>query len=368
MSYKLNKFYKALSKNRSRRELCKHANNFTKDDLNNYYPLMNNQQILLGTNDFRDLYVTQFLKTRVDEGLSTITENITVLGNTKKALEFINKHFTACKYFSSGVSRVVIQLVGSIVEVEMNSTTLDFRLHGTFEDNNKNKSLILSEFEVSGVYVDWVYDSNMSRVTIPVDSRLAPIDEMYPFLGDETLDEYYNRFLNSSSNILILLGKPGNGKTSFIRGYLCSTDSSAMLTYDEAILSKDSLYSEFIESNSSVLVLEDADMFLSARSSGNNMMHKFLNVGDGLATVKGKKMIFSTNLPSVKDIDAALLRPGRCFDVLNFDSLNKEQADKLAKKIGINFDSSKSNDFTIAEIYSGVRTNSGGSKSKFGFI
>jgi ATP-dependent 26S proteasome regulatory subunit len=50
------------------------------------------------------------------------------------------------------------------------------------------------------------------------------------------------------------------------------------------------------------------------------MMHRFLNVGDGLVTTKGKKLIFSTNLPSIRDVDSALVRPGRCFDILNFDA------------------------------------------------
>src|SRR3712207_7327386 len=55
-------------------------------------------------------------------------------------------------------------------------------------------------------------------------------------------------------------------------------------------------------------VLEDADNFLRPRKEGNSMMHRFLNVGDGLVTMSHKKMIFSTNLPSVKEVDPALDR------------------------------------------------------------
>lgn len=44
----------------------------------------------------------------------------------------------------------------------------------------------------------------------------SPFDEMYPWLEDETLTDYYHRFMNSKSNILILIGVPGTGKTTAI--------------------------------------------------------------------------------------------------------------------------------------------------------
>jgi len=98
------------------------------------------------------------------------------------------------------------------------------------------------------------------------------------------------------------------------------------------------------------MVLEDSDAFLKSRSDGNTMMHRFLNVGDGLVTTKGKKMIFSTNLPSIRDIDSALVRPGRCFDILTFDALSQEDADKLAVKLGVTVEHDKK-DYSLAEIF-----------------
>jgi hypothetical protein len=85
------------------------------------------------------------------------------------------------------------------------------------------------------------------------------------------------------------------------------------------------------------------------------MMHRFLNVGDGLVTTKGKKMIFSTNLPSIRDIDSALIRPGRCFDIVSFDLLTGDQANILAKKLDVTLPvrpGGKENDkYSIAEIF-----------------
>jgi ATP-dependent 26S proteasome regulatory subunit len=147
-----------------------------------------------------------------------------------------------------------------------------------------------------------------------------------------------------------LIGPPGTGKTTFICGLLQHTNSSATLTYDANILEKDYVFASFVEGDKNILILEDADMFLKSRKEGNTMMHKFLNVGDGLVTTRGKKMIFSTNLPSIKDIDPALVRPGRCYDILHFGELTQEQAETLAKKVGVTLNG-KREKWSVADIF-----------------
>jgi ATP-dependent 26S proteasome regulatory subunit len=180
--------------------------------------------------------------------------------------------------------------------------------------------------------------------------------------------------MESSANILLLIGPPGTGKTTFIRGLLAHTNSSAMVTYDAAILEKDYLFARFIEDDASVMVLEDSDAFLKPRTDGNTMMHRFLNVGDGLVTTKGKKMIFSTNLPSIRDIDSALVRPGRCFDILSFDNLTVEQAqalaDKLEVKLPVRPRGKEAERYTIAEVFNEKTVNmeKSVSKRKMGFV
>ena len=142
-----------------------------------------------------------------------------------------------------------------------------------------------------------------------------------------------------------------------------------MVTYDEKILDKDYIFARFIEADSGVMVIEDADNFLKSRKDGNHMMHRFLNVGDGLITMKGKKLIFSTNLPSIKDIDPALTRPGRCFDILHFDNYTKGQAEKLATRLNIEFKPTPDTDtYSLAEIFFQQRNTHKPRESKIGFI
>ena len=62
-------------------------------------------------------------------------------------------------------------------------------------------------------------------------------------------------------------------------------------------------------------------------------MHRFLAIADGVARSQGRKIIFTTNLPNVNDIDEALVRPGRCYAVKNLRGLTLEEALRLAQKI-----------------------------------
>jgi ATP-dependent 26S proteasome regulatory subunit len=109
-------------------------------------------------------------------------------------------------------------------------------------------------------------------------------------------------------------------------------------------------------------------MFLKSRQDGNTMMHKFLNVGDGLVTTRNKKLIFSTNLPSIRDIDPALVRPGRCYDIISFRELSQNEAEKLAKKAGVTLKDQRMQ-WTISDVFFEQNTNTTKPISqKVGFI
>jgi hypothetical protein len=214
-----------------------------------------------------------------------------------------------------------------LVIAESSGRIAEIDIMGRQDAVDRAASIIKRHFDSVPVRVKWVYTANGDSVKLPIRTDNLPRNEFYPQLGEETLASYYDRFMASGSNVLVLIGGPGTGKTSFIRGLLHHTGGGAMVSYDTAILESDEIFADFMSGEETFMILEDADTFLSSRSKGGNtIMHRFLNLGDGLMSTSGKKIVFSTNLPSVRDIDDALLRPGRCFDVMGFGRLEPDRA------------------------------------------
>jgi hypothetical protein len=349
----------------------KHFDSWTWNSIDTPSHIMSSENIFIGANDYGDYLYSQLLVVRGEGNKSTFNRDLKLHGNRSKWTNFIETQFDGDHIIELSESNGIIITEGAnFIRYDANSNSITARMYGDAEFNATIAALLQENFEVVTSYIEWVYSSDGNSVNVPLNTERLPMQEMYPFLEEEPLASYYDRFLASQANILLLIGPPGTGKTTFIRGLLAHSNSSAIVTYDSAILEKDYLFARFIEDETGVMVLEDSDNFLKARSDGNTMMHRFLNVGDGLVTTKGKKLIFSTNLPSIRDVDPALVRPGRCFDILNFTPLNGEQAAKLAEKLGTTYDKKDSGTYSIAEIFNKQLENNSNRKvgSKMGFI
>jgi len=329
------------------------------DNQFNLKEIMSNSdnKIFLGVSDVEDLIVSEIMKRRIEAGETTVQRETTVLCNRERWANWAEEHYSDMLYVQSNSSSgfIIAEETENFIKFDVNSNSTTVRAYGDAEFADCIIAEVATNFDVVTSYVEWIYGSDGNSVNVPLNRDRLPVEEMYPFLGDETLGDYYDRYMESSANILLLIGPPGTGKTTFIRGLLAYRNASAIVTYDAGILEKDGFFARFIEDDTEVMVLEDSDAFLKSRSDGNTMMHRFLNVGDGLVTTKGKKMIFSTNLPSIRDIDSALIRPGRCFDILTFDELNVEHANKLAKRLGVNLPArprgKETNKYSIAEVF-----------------
>ena len=66
---------------------------------------------------------------------------------------------------------------------------------------------------------------------------------------------------------------------------------------------------------------------------GNDELYRFLNIADGVAKAQGRKVIFSSNLPHLREVDDALIRPGRCFARLHVRNLTREEAKGVAMEL-----------------------------------
>jgi len=152
---------------------------------------------------------------------------------------------------------------------------------------------------------------------------------------------FIDRYLASPEAVLVLQGPPGTGKTRLIRAILGEMSrrmpaeemASAMYTGELKALAADELFVKFITGTHDAFVVEDADHLLKPRADGNEHLHRFLTIADGVVRAQGRKIIFSTNLPNVGDLDEALVRPGRCFAHLQVRKLSAAEARALAAEL-----------------------------------
>jgi len=138
---------------------------------------------------------------------------------------------------------------------------------------------------------------------------------------------------------LILQGSLGTGKTRLISKILwkiskrSESDTNVLYTTDQKSLSNDEMLIEFITEMYDALVIEDADHLLIPRADGNECLHKILSVADEIVRAQSRKIIFSTNLPNINDLDDALIRPSRCFELVHLRKLSLEESTILANNI-----------------------------------
>lgn len=238
------------------------------------------------------------------------------------------------------------------------------------------KPYIVQDASWTKVDVDWYFADKESgvdcrRVTELFDDIIHP--EAYPGLD---LEIFVQRYLDSSSSVLILTGEPGTGKTRLIRyivqqigkrkeknikaavEHFTNYDFEEMeskkpvpkliYTTDERAMKDESLYIQLRCQDYDLMVLEDVDSFLVERKDGNEVMHRFLASSDGLLPNR-RKIIFTTNL-NMQEVDRALMRPGRCFASMHLKALGIEESKKLLAKLSDkDFNITKSH--TLAELY-----------------
>ena len=183
------------------------------------------------------------------------------------------------------------------------------------------------------------------------------LDECYPQLN-QSVDEFVQSYINAKESVIILKGPPGTGKTSLCR-YICNKlisgrNEHICYTSDSQMLETDEMFVEFVTNESAkALVLEDIDLHLTSRSDGNTFMYKLLGASDGFVRNVHKKIIISTNVTRMAEIDSALLRPGRCWKFLDIRPLTKIEAVSVLIKMGKDPDllPNNQNSFTVAELY-----------------
>jgi len=200
------------------------------------------------------------------------------------------------------------------------------------------------------------------------DFEIKELDVNYGFGFEQFHEDLIQRFTHEHKGLVLFHGIPGTGKTYYIRHLLREMALANkiviymppnMVDYLSepgfmTFLSKTvAHYSS--QNHTCVLLIEDAEPLLIARHNEGRVqgITNLLNMSDGLLNDMLKLQIICTFNVELKQLDAALLRPGRLIARKEFKALPELEANILAKRLGVKYHFEEP--ATLSEIYAKIK-------------
>lgn len=173
---------------------------------------------------------------------------------------------------------------------------------------------------------------------------------------------FVGKLATQKHGLSILEGRPGTGKTSYLRHLMGSLKDTHRFYFiapsNMGILSEPDFIGFWAEERMThadhkfAVILEDADAALMSRAADNRAaVSAILNLSDGMLADFLRLQIICTINCGADDIDQALLRPGRLLCHRVFERLDPHQAALLAASIGKNLPHAR--DYSLAEVFAG---------------
>jgi hypothetical protein len=253
------------------------------------------------------------------------TENVYLFMDSAEAFLFYNSELEKDK---NSILYTLISLIKYIAEpkITKNRIFVVYQTQGGFEKKG---------FTVKKINVDLETNYN----------------DGFPEVSDEIIKGLNDK---NKTNLVILKGDPGTGKTSYIRHLTSKLKKNIIFIAPDMVnhITDPSFIPFLINNNDAVLIIEDAEPALGKRGTNGRTgaVSNILNLTDGLLSDCLNISIVATINTNDKDIDEALLRKGRLLKSYNFERLNTEKSKNLLKKLGRE-DIEVKEPMTLAEIY-----------------
>lgn len=189
-----------------------------------------------------------------------------------------------------------------------------------------------------------------------IDPNKLGRNSFYPFLGEGvegeevTLESYIHDYLADSAPVLILIGAPGTGKSTFTRTLAHTSKLKTVICTDEGAVESGAVLSYVSKNSAGLLILEDVDNLLKSREAGNSFMSALLNESEGVCENE-IKIVITTNLTNIDKVDSALIRQGRTFDIVDFRNLTRDEAKVVADEEGLDISALDGNSIPLSDVF-----------------
>jgi len=267
--------------------------------------------------------------------------------------------------YEAKAKSLTLDEINSIIENACNSVAKVLINHFTIVKEETKEPVIsllnmehgrfyTTEHKIAQYEID--LESNYGKNFLPIDKKIQE------FLLQE-----------NGSGLCLLHGKPGCGKTFYIRKLLSDlVESGKEVLYLPSsyvgALADPQFVPFLLTKKNSILIIEDAEMALRSRDDyGNSQsVSNLLNLSDGcLGDIFNIKILCTFNTDK-DNLDQALLRKGRLSVIYEFNPLSIEESNNLLAKLGKPL---QNKSLSLAEIYNlevdnGVKVKE---ERKFGF-
>ncbi len=179
----------------------------------------------------------------------------------------------------------------------------------------------------------WTRDGGQDRLEVErVEWR--GVERNYPATTREQLGALMGAtsWSRPSGRLVFFHGQPGTGKTYALRALLTSWEPWCRpeLVVDPDAAFRDASYltrlinSEPGNDKARLLICEDLDDLITSRRTGG--LERMLNLADGILGQDRDMVVLITTNVRTAELDAALLRPGRCMANVEFERFGLEEA------------------------------------------